>query len=184
MSCSWCYKNGVAYVTVKKCPLGTAKMFRLAPCTNPRPKWHLDRFSRFCTAHARDYLFRFFPFLSTISSFFPLSMPFYRFLPHFRDIGATAAEKLEGTSCGLGDDPLLFPPVFLPPLLTLFHVAPFQPFLPYTFPLKSTQGVCINAISSIPTLSWRSLTLMVFCNGWLKLCHAVDDVHLPSVIER
>ena len=110
--------------------------------------------------------FVFFPFLSTISSFFPLSMPFSRFLPHFRDIGATTAEKLEGTSCGLGVDPLLFPPVFLLPLLTLFHVAPFQPFLPYTFPLKSTQGVCINAISSIPTLSWRSLPAHGFLQ-WL-----------------
>jgi len=165
LSCSWSYKNGVAYVTVQKCPLGTAKMFRLAPCTNPRPKWHLDRFIRFCTAHARDY-FVFFPFLSTISSFFPLSMPFSRFLPHFRDIGATAAEKLEGTSCGLGVDPLLFPPVFLPPLLTLFPVAPFHPFLPYTFLLKFTQGVCINAISSIPTLSWRSVPAHGFLQ-WL-----------------
>ena len=110
-------------------------------------------------------------------------MPFSRFLPHFRDIGATSTEKLEGTSCGLCVDPLLFPPLFLPPLLTLFPVAPFHPFLTHTFPLKSTQGVCINAISSIPTLSWRSLPAH-FCNGWLKLCHAVDDVHLPSVIER
>jgi len=49
-------------------------------------------------------------------------------------IGATTADKLEGTSCGVDVDPLLFPPPFP---LTLYAVLLFYTLLPYTFPLKS-----------------------------------------------
>ena len=96
-------------------------------------------------------------------------------------IGATTAEKLDGTSCGVDVDPLLF---LLYSFVLLWRYLLFYTFIRYTFPLKSTQGICISAISSIPALSWRSLSAHGFLLGWLKLCHAVDDVHLPSVKNR
>jgi len=53
------------------------------------------------------------------------------------NIGAATAEKLEGTLCVLDVNPLIFPCLFLPPLLTLFAVALFCTFLPHIFHLKS-----------------------------------------------
>jgi len=42
-------------------PLKIAPSHDLDPCNNgflsPQPKWHLDRFSRFCTAHRRASLY-------------------------------------------------------------------------------------------------------------------------------
>jgi len=66
--------------------------------------------------------------------------------------------------CGVDVDPLLF---LLYSFVLLWRYLLFYTFIRYTFPLKSTQGICISAISS-PLCPGAPSPLMVFCSVGLN----------------
>jgi len=125
------------------------------PCTSPRPKLHLDRLSRFAglTAvterqrHAERE--RNDPIPSVAASGYAAAMRptiLREENPSSRqtETGATAAEKLEGTSRGVDVNPLLFLPVPFPsPVIAppMFH--PLPSLLLFPSPRKFSKHVVV-----------------------------------------